>query len=354
MSGKYPITRNVTKIKYKDKDKDKGKNKFKYLFKYKWKNGKDLLISDKKTVDRINKLRIPPAYLQVKIFPSTSKIQYTALDDRNRIQKGYHPIWIQERNRKKFRDLIEFVKIYPKIIRKINKILPSSSVPKTKEQFVALATGVLDACRIRPGSDKHLRDTGSYGTTTLCKKHIKKKNGKIALKFVGKSGVTNECVLKTNTKVAKNLYNLAKQRNKADSYIFNVKDFKVTGNDINNFLQDIGGENISGKSFRTYHANLAFLQKILPSIKGNSLNTIYNTESKRKKHIVEIIKKAASEMHHNPATFNNSYLFTPMKDLYITDPDQFKRTFNKKDLNKAFAAFIKKNTLKYAEVPKNW
>jgi len=342
MSSKYPITRKVIKIKYQNK----GKNKFKYLFKYTWKNNK--AVTDKKTVERINKLRIPPAYLQVNIFPSTSKIQYTALDDRKRIQKGYHPIWIQERNRKKFRDLIEFVDAYPNIIRKINKLLPSSGAPKTKEEFIALATGVLDACRIRPGSDKHLRDTGSYGTTTLCKKHIQKKSGKIALKFVGKSGVTNECVLKTNTKVAKNLYNLSKQRNKPNSYIFCTKDIKVTGSDINKFLQDIGGDNISGKSFRTYHANLAFLQKILPSLKENM------SKAQRKKHIIEIIKKAANEMHHNPATFKNSYLFTPMKDLYIEDPDKFRRTFKNKDLNRAFAAFIKRNTSRYAKVPKKW
>ena len=52
MSNKYPISRNVTKIKL-------GKNKFKYSFKYKWNNGKPL--KDDVSVQRINKLRIPPA-----------------------------------------------------------------------------------------------------------------------------------------------------------------------------------------------------------------------------------------------------------------------------------------------------
>lgn len=346
MSGKYPISRKVTKIKL-------GRNKFKYSFKYKCKNGKS--VTNKKTIQRINKLRIPPAYKKVKIFSSTSKIQYTALDDKQRIQKGYHPIWIQERNRKKFRDLTEFVKAYPKIIRKINKLLPSSGIPKTKKQMVALATGLLDSCRIRPGSDKHLRDTGSYGTTTLCKKHIKKKTYKgktyISLKFVGKSGVTNECKIKYSTKVAKNLYNLSKKRNSPNSSIFNTKDYKVTGSDINKFLQDIGGKYISGKSFRTYHANIAFLQKILPSLKNKK---IMHSEASRKKHTIEVIKKAAEELHHNPATFKNSYLFTPIRELYISDPSQFKKTFNKKDLNKALSAFIRKNTSRYAKVPKNW
>lgn len=343
MSGKYPILRNVTKIKL-------SKNKFKYSFKYKWKNGN--IITDKPIIERINKLHIPPAYRDVKIFSDSAKTQYTALDDKKRVQKGYHPTWVIERNRKKFRDLIEFVTAYPKIIRKINTLLSSSGPPKTKEQMVALAIGLLDVCRIRTGSDKHLRDTGSYGTTTLCKKHIKKKiiSGKtyISLNFVGKSGVTNDCILKSNTKIAKNLYSLSQKRNRENSHLFITKDFKVTGYDINKFLQEIGGNYISGKSFRTYHANIAFLQKILPSLK------ISMTESERKKHSIEIIKKVANELHHLPSTFNNSYLFTPIKELYIHNPDKFKQIFDKKDINKALSFFITINTSKKSNIPKNW
>ena len=342
MSGKYPIKRTVTKIKLK--------NKFKYSFKYKWKNKKTVI--DEKIIQRINKLRIPPAYKNVKIYSPTSKIQYTALDDKKRIQKGYHPIWIQERNRKKFRDLIEFTKAYPKIIRKVNKLLSSTETPRDKQTMTALAVGLLDICRIRPGSNKHLRDTGSYGTTTLCKKHITKETVKnktyVSLKFVGKSGVTNECKLKANTKVARNLYQLSQKKNSENSSIFNTTKYKITGSDINKFLQDIGGPYISSKSFRTYHANIAFLQKIMPSVNTNM------TESQRKKHTIVIIKEAAEELHHNPATFRNSYLFTPIKTLYIEDPEKFKKTFDNKDLNKALSSFIRKNTSRYAKVPTNW
>ena len=318
----------------------------KYIFKYFLKTGKT--IKEKKTFERINKLRIPPAYKSVKIYSPSSKIQYTALDDKGRIQKGYHPIWIVERNRKKFRDLIDFTKYYPKIIRKVNKLLPSSSYPKTKEQLIALAVGLLDMCRIRPGSDKHLRDTGSYGTTTLLKKHVKKSNGKIHLKFKGKSGVVNECILNYSSKLGRNVYAIAQKQKSAKDSIFETNNFKITGTDINNFLQDIGGKYISGKSFRTYHANLAFIKKTLPILKTRS------SETQRKKDVIEIIKKAAEELHHNPATFRNSYLFTPIKDLYIEDPSKFKKTFNKKDINKALSKFIRGNTKRYAEIPKNW
>lgn len=342
MSDKFPINRIVTKIKLN--------NKFKYVFKYIWKNGKS--ITDKKVIQRINKLRIPPGYNNVKIYPSTAKIQYTALDDKKRIQKGYHPIWIQERNRKKFRDLIQFTKAYPKIIKKVNKLLSSIKTPSGKQEMIALAVGLIDVCRIRPGSDKHLKDTGSYGTTTLCKKHINKKtiNGKvyISLKFIGKSGVINECNLKSNTKIAKNLYRLSRKAKSSNSFIFNTSEYKITGNDINNFLRDIGGPNISGKSFRTYHSNIAFIQKILPSLENDIV------EKERKKYVISIIKKSSDELHHGTSAHKNSYLFTPIRDLYIEEPDEFRKTFYKKDINKALSSFIKKNTSRSSKIPKNW
>lgn len=342
MSGKYPITREVTKKNIN--------NKVTYIFKYKWDNKK--LVTNSNTIERINKLRIPPAYTDVEIYSSTSKIQYTALDDKKRIQKGYHPIWVQERNRKKFRGLIDFTKAYPKIMKKINKLLSSNKSPSNKKEMTALAIGLLDVCRIRPGSSKHLKNTGSYGTTTICKKHIKKKTLKgtsyLHLKFTGKSGVINECTLKLNTKVAKNLYDISQKRNSENSYIFNTKKYRITPKNINNFLRSIGGPNISGKSFRTYHANIAFIQKILPSVEKEM------TEAQRKKYVISIIKQSSEELHHGTSAHKNSYLFPPIKDLYIENPDKFKKTFDKKDINKALSSFIEKNTLRYAEVPKNW
>ena len=71
MIGKYPISRKIINKK----------------FKYYYKNGE--IITDKKEIDRINKLRIPPGYHDIKIFSSNSKEQYTAYDDKGRITKDW-------------------------------------------------------------------------------------------------------------------------------------------------------------------------------------------------------------------------------------------------------------------------
>ena len=332
MSNKYPIGRIVKQ------------NNKKYIFLYKWKNNE--IITDKKIIERINKLRIPPAYQSVKIYSPTSKYQYTAKDLKGRSQVGYHELWIKERYRKKFRHLIEFVEVYPKIQKKINSLLTPND-PQSKEQLIALAINLLDKCKIRPGSNKHLRDTGSYGTTTLCKKHLKKENGHLFVSFSGKSGVINECKIKNNTKLAKILYNMTKNKN-SNSPIFSYNNMKITPNDINIFLQKIGGVNISSKSFRTYHANVLFLETILPFIEQDE------TEKQRKKRVIEIIKFVSSKLHHNPATDKKSYLFTPIINLYIENPNSFKKLFLHKNIDKSLVSFIKKNTISKKNIPKNW
>jgi DNA topoisomerase-1 len=296
MSDKYPIVRKK---------------------KYYWKNGKE--VKDQKTLERIKKLRIPPAYKNVKIYSRNSDIQYTGVDDKGRTQTGYHERRIRERNRKKFNGLIAFVEAYPKIMKKVNKLIVN---PKTKEQYVALAIALMDACRIRPGSEKHLRDTGSYGTTTLLKKHIKKGKN-ISLVFNGKSGVLNVCTLKKNTNIAKSIYTLKKT---SENFIFETKDFKVTGKDINTFLKQFG--DISAKSFRTYHANILFIKKLLSFTDFS------------KKNVIQAIKESSEELHHTPATFKNSYLFTPIKDLYLENPTKFKKTF--KNVESGLVKFVKK------------
>ena len=116
--------------------------------------------------------------------------------------------------------------------------------------------------------------------------------------------------------------------------------------DINAFLQGIGGKYVSAKSFRTYHANNTFIRKVMALEKTDS-------EKQRIKNLIEVTKEAAIEMHHNPATFRNSYLFTPLKDLYLNEPDKFRKMFNK-DINVALSRFITQNTAKHAEIPANW
>ena len=89
----------------------KGKS-FHYFF-------EDKKIKDKKTLERIKKIVIPPAWENVWICKSDSgHLQATGIDKLGRKQYKYHSGWSKIRNQTKFFRLFEFGKSLPSIRKK--------------------------------------------------------------------------------------------------------------------------------------------------------------------------------------------------------------------------------------------
>ena len=86
---------------------ERRKNGSEFIF---LKKGK--IIKDTKTLDRIKKLVIPPAWRDVCIADKSSdKVQCIGIDDKNRKQYKYNQDYIQEQtNNKYYLSLIEFGK----------------------------------------------------------------------------------------------------------------------------------------------------------------------------------------------------------------------------------------------------
>jgi DNA topoisomerase-1 len=338
MPNKYPIRR---------------KGKTYKTFRYYWKNGRQ--VKDKKEIKRIRSLGIPPAYRNVKIFKPHSKVQATGVDDKGRLQYRYHPNWVIERDRKKFYKLIAFAKAYPRIRRSIAQTLPKRGPPKTKLQLTALATGILSTCRLRPGHSRHLKNTGSYGTTTLRKKHFKDATVKgkkcVVIRFKGKSGVVNECTVPRIGTLPRTLRALLKTKKRPNDSVFKLKDgTRVTPTDINDYLRSVGGKDVTAKEFRTYHANIRFIQTSLPSLKSRAADTLRG----RKKLLKHNMEKLAEELHHTRATLKKSYLFPTLREMFTDRPKDFLRYFRKKNTEKALCSFMRKHTNKKARIPKSW
>src|SRR3989344_8576948 len=87
-------------------------------FTYYDKEGKK--ITDEETIERINKLAIPPAYTDVWICPyANGYLQATGFDSKKRKQYRYHPLWNKMSQQEKFTNLLEFATHLPKIRRHV-------------------------------------------------------------------------------------------------------------------------------------------------------------------------------------------------------------------------------------------
>src|SRR5690606_10724954 len=123
------------------------------------------IIKDKKVLERINSLVIPPAWKDVWICSlDNGHLQATGVDALNRKQYLYHPLWTALRKHTKFYRLKSFGETLPEIRKRLNKDLSLSGLPK--EKVLALVVSLMEKTSIRIGNDVYEKLYGSFGLST--------------------------------------------------------------------------------------------------------------------------------------------------------------------------------------------
>ena len=262
-------------------------------------------VTDKKILEKVYKIYIPPAYNDVKIYLDNN-IVATGIDKLGRKQYIYSEHMKQLREEKKYCQLIKLSLNIKKLKNKINKDLLNKSF--TKNKLIALILKIMDLCNFRNGNKKYEEKYGSHGLTTLYKKHFIIKNDNVTINFIGKKGVQNNCIIKNKSiqNIIKKIYdkNIDKDNK---NYIF----YPITIYDVNKYLEKF---NVSSKDLRTWNANIIFLKNFKKeiSILDFSLYNEYNEKKKlntKKKLIREAINKTAISLHHTPSICKSSYIF---------------------------------------------
>lgn len=267
-------------------------------------------ITDKSTLEKINKIYIAPAYKDVRIYLD-QKVLATGIDSAGRKQYIYSEDSKKERELKKHKRLAKLSANILRLKKKINNDLNVDGF--TKNKLISLVLKIMDLCNFRGGNKIYEKKYGSYGLTTLHKKHIIIKNKYIEIDFVGKKGVNNNCIIQNKNiqDIIKKVYKLS---NKDDPYIFSIiynnEDIKISMIDLNDYLKQF---DITCKDLRTWNANILFL-KNLKSIINNINDSYYklNDDKRlklRKKICKEAIKETALSLHHTPAICKSSYIF---------------------------------------------
>jgi len=290
-------------------------------------------INDKKTLDKISKIYIAPAYTNVKIFLN-SKVLAIGTDDAGRKQYVYSDKSKSDREKKKYKKLLAMCNIINRLKNKINQDLASDEFDHNK--LVALTIKIMDICNFRGGNKKYEEMYGSHGISTLHKKHIQFKKNSVEINFVGKKGVDNYCLIKDKkiNGIIKKLYKLSSS---SDPYLFSIKDpetkkkIRVSVLDMNKYLEDF---NITTKDLRTWNANIIFLSNLRKHAKNmceseQSHKSNYDEKTDvqklkfRKKIIRESLKSTAQLLHHTPAVCKSSYIYKNMITCLEEDEDMF-------------------------------
>ena len=260
-----------------------------------------------RTLERIRKLAIPPAYTDVWICTlDRGHLQATGRDARRRKQYRYHPRWRETRDHDKFSKMIEFGARLPRLRRRLKQDLALPGLPK--QMVLAVVVTLLDETLIRVGNEEYARSNGSFGLTTLRARHVKfLRDGRASLSFRGKSGRPHEIVLDDRrlTRVIRHIQQLPGQ------LLFQYVDDEgrrqpVDSGMVNDYLREAmadNGEGFTAKDFRTWGATvraIAFLSSrdCDPHLSKTAFNRC----------VAETARHVAETLGNTPAVCRKSYI----------------------------------------------
>src|SRR5499427_244245 len=209
-------------------------------------------ITDRGELKRIAALVVPPAWTEVWICADPKgHIQVTARDARGRKQYRYHPLYRDARDKSKFRRMLEFSEILPEIRERVERDLRGRDL--TRRQILATVVSLLDKTLIRVGNDEYARENRSFGLTTLRRRHVEIKGAKLQFTFRGKSGVEHTIAL-TDRKLARIVQQC---QDLPGQELFKYIDESarrqtISSDDVNAYLREITGRDITAKDFRTW------------------------------------------------------------------------------------------------------
>jgi DNA topoisomerase-1 len=226
-------------------------------------------VRDEAIRERIAALAIPPAWQDVWVCARhDGHIQATGRDDEGRKQYIYHPLWRKSRDRAKYRRLAELGARLPELRRRVGRDLAARG--PERERVVAGAVRLLDVAALRVGNESYAEDNGSFGLTTLQRRHVTVSGDRVRLRFQGKSGRERDVRVR-DPRLADLLRDLRTLPGE-DLFVFadaegNVG--RVGPEDVNEYLRSLITDEVSAKDFRTWAASVRALQVLANASPAN-------------------------------------------------------------------------------------
>jgi len=271
-----------------------------------YKDAEGRAVSDEATLDRIRKLAIPPAWTDVWIAPTArGHIQATGRDVKGRKQYRYHETWRAQRDGGKFDRLIAFGRALPKLRARVQHDLARRGLPR--EKVLAAVIRVMEATLIRVGNEEYAKANRSFGLTTLRDRHAKVTAGKAVFEFRGKSGKLHQTGFRDRrlARVVKACQDLPGQR------LFQYLDDEgarraVESSDVNAYLREAMGDDVSAKDFRTWAGTVAAARALVTLPECGDPKSDINT----------CVKAVAGLLGNTPAVCRSAYIHPAVLEAY--------------------------------------
>jgi DNA topoisomerase-1 len=276
-------------------------------FRYRTATGSRII--DEKTIARIARLRIPPAWKNVRIAPSdSSPLQAVGVDKKGRTQYLYHSRFRQQREEAKFKHVVEFGEALPRLRRRVRSDLKRPTLGR--EKVLAAIVRLMDQGFFRVGNDKSVKSESTYGLTTVRGRHVKVEGETLKFDYIGKWRKKNKRAIRDG-EVAKIVAEV--KRLKGDElfkFVSGNRLIDVKDRHVNDYIQSIVGQDFTAKDFRTWAGTL--LCSIALAMEGQGAS-----KTDRKRRMRKAVVATSEQLGNTPTVCRKSYICPRLLDEYM-------------------------------------
>ncbi|MEU4211540.1 DNA topoisomerase IB [Streptomyces sp. NPDC026206] len=268
-------------------------------------------LRDPDELARIRALVIPPAWRDVWICTrANGHLQAVGTDDAGRRQYLYHPQFRAEQEQAKHDHVLDVAEALPAVREAVEAHLGDRGL--TRQRVLATAVRLLDLGFFRIGSDRYTELHNSYGLTTLLREHSHCEGGAVLFTYTGKH---SKEIIQTvaDPAACRSLTALLRRCGGGDrllAYWEHRAWHDVNSADVNAYLKELAGLDITAKDFRTWHATVMAAVALAVS------QSTAHSETARRRAIARAAREVAGYLGNTPTICRASYINPRVIELY--------------------------------------
>ncbi|MEU4337419.1 DNA topoisomerase IB, partial [Micromonospora lupini] len=269
------------------------------------------VVRDPATLARLRELVIPPAWQDVWIAPhANGHIQATGIDAAGRKQYVYHPVWREKQDAAKFDHMLEVARRLPALRERVGQDLGGRGLGR--DRVLATVARLLDMGMFRVGSDQYAAgDDPTFGVSTLRPEHARRRGDCVVFEFPAKGGIEQVRRIE-DPELCEVLVNLRRRRRRADR-LFGYWDGRewrdVRSDEVNGYLREASGGEMTAKDFRTWHATVLAAAELAAADPARSVTA-------RRRAVAAVMRAVAELLGNTPTVARTSYVDPRVVDLY--------------------------------------
>ncbi|HET7565989.1 MAG TPA: hypothetical protein VFJ96_13395 [Gemmatimonadaceae bacterium] len=257
-------------------------------------------VRDAEVLARIDALRVPPAWREVRIAENPrSAIQAWGIDAKGRKQYRYHARAIQRAEQRKYYRVRRLARHLPQIRERIRHDFQATTL--TRERVAAAVVRLLGEGFFRVGSERYARENRTFGIATMHKRHVRVEGDAIIFTYVGKGSIPHRQVV-VDAALARFMEELLRAPGRRlFRYRAGGEWNNLTARDVNEYVREITGVRYSAKDFRTWGGTLR-VATVLSDLGAPA------SDREAKRNVVLAVRLVAAELGNTPAICRKSYV----------------------------------------------